>query len=135
LRVTDYSKHPPKEGAPYPVFVPSVDADGNEIAGIRLPDVSVPLATYMGWNLGSEGFAEGSLCTVTGSTIPFPATKSERKQSGDPRPSIEERYPSREAYVKQVEAAAKRLVEKRLLLEADVALYVELARRRNIGVD
>ena len=85
--------------------------------------------------LGSEGFAEGSLCTVTGSRIPFPATKSERKKSGDPRPSVEERYPSHEAYVKKVEEAAKRLVEKRLLLDADIELYVELARRRNIGVD
>jgi hypothetical protein len=135
LRVTDYSTYPPKEGAPYPVFVPTVDADGNEIAGIRLPDVSVPLATYMGWNLGSEGFAEGSLCSVVGSRIPFPATKSERRKSGDPRRSIEERYPSHEAYVKQVEEAAKRLVKKRLLLDDDVDLYVELARRSDIGVD
>jgi hypothetical protein len=104
-------------------------------AGIRLPDVSVPLATYMGWNLGSKGFAEGSLCSVIGSTIPFPVTRSDRQKSADPRLSIEERYANHEAYVKQVEGAAKRLVEKRLLLEDDVGLYVGLARERNIGIE
>ncbi len=135
LRVTDYSTYPPNEGSPYPVFVPKVDEDGNDIAGIRLPDVSVPLATYMGWNLGSEGFAEGSLCSVIGSTIPFPVAKSDRQESADPRLAIEERYPNHEAYVKQVEDAAKRLVEKRFLLEDDVELYVELARKRNIGIE
>jgi hypothetical protein len=135
LRVTDYSTYPPSEGSSYPVFVPKVDEDGNGIAGIRLPDVSVPLATYMGWNLGSEGFAEGSLCSVIGSTIPLPATKKERQQRADPRLSIEERYPDHEAYVKQVEQAARRLVEKRLLLDDDVKLYVELARNRDIGID
>ena len=69
------------------------------------------------------------------SHLDIPATKSDRQKSGDPRLSIEERYPSHEAYVKQVEAAAKRLAEKRLLLEEDVALYVELARSRDIGID
>ncbi|MCH7822671.1 MAG: hypothetical protein IIA07_11685 [Proteobacteria bacterium] len=135
LRATDYSKFPPNEGSPYPVYVPKVDEDGNDIAGIRLPDVSVPLATYMGWNLGSKGFAEGSLCSVIGSTIPFRVTKSDRQRLKDPRLSIEERYANHEAYVKQVEAAAKRLVEKRLLLEDDVKLYVELARKRDIGIE
>jgi hypothetical protein len=135
LRVTDYSTYPPTEGASYPVFVPTADSDGHDIAGIRLPDVSVPLATYMGWNLGSKGFAEGSLCSVIGSTIPFPVTKSGRQKSADPRRSIEERYPNHEAYVKQVEEAAKRLVAKRLLLEDDVKLYVELARKRDIGIE
>jgi len=135
LRVTDYSTYPPKEGASYPVFVPKVDEDGNGIAGIRLPDVSVPLATYMGWNLGSEGFAEGSLCSVIGSTIPFPVTKPDRQRLKDPRLSIEERYANHEAYVGQVEEAAMRLAEKRLLLKDDVKLYVELARKRDIGIE
>jgi len=135
LRVTDYSTYPPNEGASYPVFVPTVDDDGNDIAGIRLPDVSAPRATYMGWNLGSEGFAEGSLCSVIGSAIPFPLTKSDRQELKDPRLSIEERYANHEAYVKQVEEAAMRLVGKRLLLEDDVKLYVELARNRDIGIE
>ena len=88
----------------------------------------------MGWNIGSEGFAKGSLCSVIGSAIPFPLTKSDRQKSADPRLSIEERYVNHEAYVKQVEEVAKRLMEKRLLLEDDVKLYVELARKRDIGL-
>jgi hypothetical protein len=131
LRVTDYSAHPPAEGAPYPVFVPKVDADGNEVAGIRLPFVSVPLATYAGWNLARKGFAEGTLCSVTGSTIPFAKTTSEREAAKDPRPSIEERYANHEEYVKAVEQAARHLVMKRLLLEEDVSLYVETAEQRD----
>ena len=134
LRVTDYSIYPPKEGESYPIFIPAVDKDGNDIAGIRLPEVSVPLATYMGWNLGSEGFAKGSLCSVIGSAIPFPVTKSDRKKFADPRLSIEERYANREAYVKQVEGAVEALLEKRLLLDKDAKLYVELARSRDIGI-
>ena len=134
LRVTDYSTYPPKEGESYPIFIPVVDKDGNDIPGIRLPDVSVPLATYMGWNLGSEGFAKGSLCSVIGSAIPFPVTKSDRKKFADPRLSIEERYANREAYVKQVEGVVEALVEKRLLLDKDAKFYVELARKRDIGI-
>lgn len=134
LRVTDYSVHPPAEGSPYPVFVPKVDADGNEVAGIRQPDVSVPLATYAGWNLAREGFAEGSLCSVIGSTIPFARTRSERQATNDPRLSIEQRYASHEEYVRAVEQAARQLVEKRLLLEDDVDLYVEMAGQRDIGL-
>ncbi len=62
-------------------------------------------------------------------------TKSDRHKRADPRLSIEERYPNHEAYVKQVEEAAKRLVERRLLLEDDVELYTELARKRDIGIE
>ena len=134
LRVTDYSAHPPAQGSPYPVFVPKVDADGNEVVGIRLPEVSVPIATYAGWNLTRKGFAEGALCSVTGSTIPFAETRSEREATKDPRPSIEERYESHEAYVQAIEQAARQLVEKRLLLEDDVSVYVEMARQRDTGL-
>ena len=112
----------------------SVDADGNEVVGIRLPEVSVPIATYAGWNLTRKGFAEGALCSVTGSTIPFAETRSEREATKDPRPSIEERYESHEAYVQAVEQAARHLVTKRLLLEDDVSVYVEMARQRDIGL-
>ena len=69
LRVTDYSVQPPKEGKEYPVFVPTVDADGNDVAGIRMPAVEVPQATYLGWNHRREGHAEGALCSTTGSYI------------------------------------------------------------------
>jgi hypothetical protein len=111
-----------------------VDADGHDVAGIRLPDISVPLATYTGWNLARKGFAEGTLCSVIGSTTPFAKTRSEREAATDPRLSIEERYESHEEYVKAVEQAARRLVMKRLLLEDDVSLYVEIARQRDIGL-
>jgi hypothetical protein len=134
LRVTDYSEQPPREGAAYPVFVPTVDADGNEIAGIRLPRVSVPLATYVGWNLAKAGYAEGSLCSVIGSALPFAKTRAEREAANDPRPSIEERYESKQAYVEAIERAARALADRRLLLEEDVNLYVEMARQRDIGL-
>jgi len=134
LRVTDYSAQPPQEGPAYPVFVPTVDAAGNELAGIRLPTVSVPLATYLGWNLAKAGYAEGSLCSVIGSTLPFAKTRAQREAGGDPRLSIEERYESVGAYVEAIERAARALVDKRLLLEEDVNLYVEMARQRDIGL-
>jgi hypothetical protein len=134
VRVTDYNAQPPQEGAAYPVFVPTVDADGNELAGIRLPTVSVPLATYLGWNLAKAGYAEGSLCSVIGSTLPFAKTSAEREAAGDPRPSIEERYESKKAYVEAIERAARALVDRRLLLKEDVNLYVEMARQRDIGL-
>ena len=85
---------PPREGEAYPHFVPSVDPDGNELSGIRLPDVTVPLATYTGWNLRHPQIgAPERLMSLIGSTIPFPATEGERAAKGDPRRSIEARYP------------------------------------------
>ena len=125
VRVTDYSVQPPKEGKAYPVFVPKVDVDGNEDAGIRLPAVEVPRATYLGWNHRREGHAEGALCMGRGSYIPFAETRAEREASGDPRLSIEERYPSQEAYVEKVKEAVNRLLEDRLLLEEDAKRIVE----------
>jgi hypothetical protein len=81
------------------MLVPAVDSDGNEIAGIRLPDVAVPAATFTGWNLRSESVgAAGALGRWNGSYFPFALTAEERKQSGDPRLSVAERYPTRYAY-------------------------------------
>lgn len=116
-------------GKPYPLLVPAVDADGNEMAGLRLPMVAVPLATHTGWNLRhreiggagqilSSGGATGG--TLAGSTIPFPATKEERLADGDPRLSIAERYPSPEAYQAQIRAAAMELVDQGYLLSEDL---------------
>ncbi len=134
LRVTDYKKFPPQEGALYPIFVPKVDRDGNEVAGIRLPDVSVPIATYTGWNIRTSGTSAGSLCSVVGSTIPFERKITEQIRRGDPRAAIEERYISHQAYVEQVRNAANSLFKKRLLLAEDIELYVELAMNRDIGI-
>lgn len=104
----------------------AVDADGNEVAGIRLPPIAVPLGTYTGWNVYRAHPCE--LCDRDGSLIPFSRTRSEREATGDPRPSLEERYGSQDIYVARVEAAAAALVADRLLLPADAAAYVKAAR-------
>ncbi len=122
---------PPKVGASFPVMIPQVDRDGNETAGVRLPELAVPLATYTGWNLrdGAIG-ASDEIQSMVGSFIPFAKTKAEREKTGDPRPSIEERYANRDEYLKKIEAAAKPLVSQRLLLDRDVAKVKEKAGAR-----
>lgn len=110
----------------YGTRVCAVDADGNEVAGIRLPPIAVPLGTYTGWNVYKA--QPGELADRDGSLIPFARTKGEREAAGDPRPSLEERYGSRESYIARVEAAAAALVADRLLLPADAAVYVKAAK-------
>jgi hypothetical protein len=123
--------YPPAMGEPYPTRVSTVDADRNEVAGIRLPDVSVPLATYTGWNPRHPKMAgPGQLLSMMGSTIPFAATAAERQASDDPRPSIEERYASRDDYAARVRAAAVELARERLVLQEDVEVMVESALKR-----
>jgi hypothetical protein len=121
----------PVPGQEYPLRVPMIDADGNTIAGLRGPDVEVPLGTYNGWSLRKAGFAEGDQFWNTGSFVAFARTRAEREASGDPRPSIEERYPSHEAYVEAVRQACERLVQDRLLVQADAERFVANARHRN----
>ena len=127
---------PATVGRDYPCFVSQVDADGNEVAGIRLPLVSVPLATHLGWNrrhadIGGEGqtLSTGGASggTLRGSSIPFAATLSEREETGDPRLSIEERYASRQDFLGQIENAARQLVDVGYLLEEDVEPLVAQA--------
>jgi hypothetical protein len=119
-------------GSPYPSLVPKTDADGNDIAGVRLPDVAVPLATYTGWGLRA-GPAAGDGCDAFGQKILFPGTKAEREASGDPRLSIDERYPTHAMYVRKVTHAAQELRHRRLLLEEDVQRYIEEAEASAIG--
>jgi hypothetical protein len=122
---------PPAEGEPYPHFVPAVDRDGNEVTGIRLPDLTVPLATYTGWNLRHPEIGAPERPTgLLGSTIPFPATAEERARTGDPRLSIAERYPNRDAYLEQVRHEARRLIDDGYLLAEDLELIVGQATRR-----
>jgi hypothetical protein len=111
----------------YETRVPAVDADGNETAGIRLPPIAVPLATYTGWNVYRTQPTE--LCDRFGTYAPFARNRAEREASGDPRLSVAERYPSRAAYVAKVKAAADALVSERFLLAADAARYVREAER------
>jgi hypothetical protein len=121
----------PVAGQEYPTRVPMIDADGNSIAGLRYPDVEVPLGTYNGWSLRKVGFAEGEQFWNTGSFVPFARTRAEREANGDPRPSIEERYPSHDAYVESVQRVCERLIGERLLLKEDSDRFVEAARARN----
>jgi len=121
----------PKEiPSPYRPMVSAVDADGNEIAGIRLPDIAAPLGTYTGWNLYKRPFTEGELCDRDGSFISFEKTEAERAAKKDPRPSIAQRYGSHAAYVEKVAAAARNLVAERLLLQEDADAYVKAAQAR-----
>jgi Alpha/beta hydrolase domain len=105
-------------GPIYPSFVPKTDSDGNDIAGVRLPDVTVPLATYTGWAL-RRGAQANDGCEAVGQYIPFARTRADRLASGDPRPSIEERYPSFGKYYSAVIRAIDELVKNRLLLCED----------------
>jgi hypothetical protein len=118
-------EHGKAEGT-YVTLVSAVDADGNEVAGIRLPPVGVPLATFTGWNVFRD--LPDELADRDGSRVPFARTKAEREASGDERLSLAERYRSLDDYVAQVKAYADKLVAERLLLAADAAAYVEAAR-------
>jgi Alpha/beta hydrolase domain len=115
----------PGEG--YTVLVPAVDGDGNDIAGVRAPMVEAPLGTYCGWNLRARGFGHGAMHEFSGSYIPFPETPGERRMTGDPRPSIVERYPAPPAYVAAIAEAARQLVEEGLMLEEDVERAIAAA--------
>src|SRR5262249_9029664 len=108
-------------------LVPAVDADGNERAGVRLPDIAVPRGTHTGWNLYAGPGREGELAAREGSFLAFAATRAERQAADDPRPSVAERWPTPQAYVAAVEAAAAALVAQRLLLAEDAAAFVAAA--------
>ncbi|MDA1258544.1 MAG: alpha/beta hydrolase domain-containing protein, partial [Chloroflexi bacterium] len=90
---------PPRVGGVFGSLVSAVDADGNEIAGVTLPEIAVPIAATTGWTLRHPAVGgETQLLVFGGGTIPFAATRAEREISGDPRPSIEERYASKDEY-------------------------------------
>lgn len=127
LRVMDYSSQPPSRGKAYPVYLPAVDADGHPLGGIRMAYVEAPLGTYAGWNLRRKGFAEGELCSLTGTFIPFPRQPSE----GDSRKALSERYRDSEAYIAAVEAASEALVTAGFMLSEDVGYVVDQAREES----
>jgi hypothetical protein len=118
---------PQPTGNVYPSFVSSVDVDGNDIAGIRLPPVAAPVATLTGWNLRATAFGGPDGCESNGSLIPFAPTQAARTAIGDPRLSLTERYGTHAGYVTAVTAAAKALEAQGLLLPADVQTYINNA--------
>ena len=128
------SNYPPSlDGRPaYPIFVSKVDADGNEVAGIRLPPVAAPIATTTGWALRRAGFGENEGCEADGQHIPFKTTKAERMAAGDPRLSLEERYKNHDGYVKAVTRAAGKLQWQRFLLLEDAQRYIEEAEASDV---
>jgi hypothetical protein len=127
------SKQPPKVGAAYPVFVPQVNADGDELAGVRLPELIVPVATYTGWNLRDpKTGAPWARVSFIGSYLPFAKTKSDREKRGDPRASLEERYQSKSQYLGLYADAAMDLIQRRFLLREDLAAIL---RRGNLEWD
>ena len=109
-------------------LVPQVDADGNEIAGIRLPDIAVPRGTHTGWNLYKSPFPAGELADREGTYLAYADTAAQRQQSSDPRPSLAERYPNREDYLARVQQVVAALQRDRLLLKDDAADYLARAR-------
>ena len=122
------SKLPPSLGTKYQVLVPKPDRDGLDVGGIRSIEVSAPTATITGWNVRAQGRRPDDLCGLTGASIPFAKTKAEREANKDPRRSLEERYGSKDGFVKAVDEAARRLVKERFLLQEDADRYVEAAR-------
>ncbi len=111
-KITTPYEDNPANGPIYPSFVPKTDKDGNDIAGIRLPELTVPLATYTGWGLRSGAWANDG-CEASGQYIPFARTQADRLASGDPRPSVQERYKKYDDYQKAVVKAVDDLVKRR----------------------
>ena len=117
-------------GVALPMLVPAVDADGNETSGIVHPEVAVPLATYTGWNFTHPDAGDpDTLVALAGSYVPFAPTKAEREAAGDPRPSIEERYASRDEFMEKVEAVGQALIGDRYLLADDLPAILDRAGR------
>jgi hypothetical protein len=121
-------QEPPAVGPAFPIMVPQVNADGNEIGGLQTPQLAVPLATFAGWNWYNDDYGPTNvIARMLGSYIPFAKTREQRQQNGDPRPSIMERYKGRDHYIQLVEAKARDLVAQGYLLERDVVHLRALA--------
>jgi hypothetical protein len=126
--------HPPRQvgNGVYAILVPKVDRDGNDLAGIRLPVVQVPIGTYTGWNLQPRRLAEGELSGLLGSFIPFAKAKDKRSKLGDPRLSLKERYKNHSDYVKRISRATRILVDQRYLLPDDAERMITEAKKRRV---
>jgi hypothetical protein len=121
---------PPKTGEPFRVLVPQVNADGNDLAGIRLPEVAVPLGTHTGWNVTMPQLSElRYLSGLIGGFEPFARTREQRSANGDSRLSIADRYSGRPDYLDKVRRAADDLVRQRFLRVEDVPAVLQSAER------
>ena len=118
---------PEVESGQYRILQPAVDADGNDIAGVRSTTLQAPLGTYTGWNFRASGFGAGDLCDLTGSYIPFAGTQAQRMANHDPRLSLHERYGNTAGYVNAVKSAANNLVSQGLLLPDDATNIITVA--------
>jgi hypothetical protein len=133
LHIKDLTVQPGRNipGTSYTVLVSRIDADGNDVAGVRSVTLQVPLGTYTGWNQRRPGMMEDQFCGNPGSFFPFAKTAADR--GADPRPSLQERYGSHANYVAKVEEAARKLVSERFLLPEDAERLIKEARARNLG--
>ncbi|MGC4049103.1 MAG: alpha/beta hydrolase domain-containing protein [Paludibaculum sp.] len=123
---------PPVRKQIIPGLVPKVDADGNELSGVSSVQHQVPLGTYLGWNVTAGGFQQGRGCGFIGGFVPFAPTRAQRLEAGDPRPSLEERYPTHESFVDAVRAASERLVRDRFLLKEDADRLIREAAESTV---
>ncbi|MEM7751462.1 MAG: alpha/beta hydrolase domain-containing protein [Pseudomonadota bacterium] len=122
-------------GPAYPCRVSDVDDDGNETGGVRMPDMMVPVATHTGFNVRHpKSGGDGQILEYVGLTHPFARTEAERQSNGDPRPSMEARYPTREDYIAKVTTAAQDLARDRYIMDEDIELCVAIAAERYDGV-
>ena len=123
---------PPAIKRYFPLLVPKVNADGNEVSGIPSPLLQAPLGTYLGWNVTRSGFYKGRGCGFAGGFLPFAKTKAERMEKGDPRLSLEERYKDHAGYVTVVKKAVSKLGSERFLLLEDAARLILQAEDSNV---
>ncbi len=114
------------------MFVPRTDSDGNELGGVPVVLRDAPLGSYFGWNITAAGFHQSQNCDYTGGYVPFSVTKADRIASGDPRPSLEERYGTHAGYVKAVQAAAAKAVASGFLLQADADALIAAAQASHV---
>jgi hypothetical protein len=126
------ARQPPAIRRTLPTLVPRVNSDGNETAGVASVLHQAPLGTYLGWNVTAAGFFKGQICGFAGGYVPFAPTRAEREKTGDPRPSIEERYGTQEGYLCVVRRAAAALVRDRYLLPADAERIVDSATKTRV---
>ena len=126
-RIADWVESRVASGAQPQVLVPQVDADGQDLGGIRVPEVDVPLGTSLGWNEFKGEERSGQMATLMGSFIPFARNKLERDANSDPRPSLEERYRSRDDYVARFRQSVDKLVTDGFVRSEDAERYAQAA--------